>query len=278
MTPTPTRAFTLVELLVVITIIIVLLALLAPAMDRAIYQAELAVCGANEGGMAKGIWAYAMQYKRTYPYRPSVEIGGEGQVNKIRNGTGFAGESRTVQDDRPILRPFISIKMFQDPLTRRVNYETQDPSLWIYSSYWLWWRIGYTGDPAMKRLGDRVTWMGPDHENKVQTWSFAYLISEDDFTNQSNGVVHCSHPDDSGFLMSRASDGGATFLTLRGIQSLWVNDQSEARGSIDVNLTRADGSVRRLDMVELHDERTIEVPEFTNARMHPQQSGHIARD
>ena len=35
------RAFTLVELLVVITIIVILLALLTPAMDRAVYHAEM---------------------------------------------------------------------------------------------------------------------------------------------------------------------------------------------------------------------------------------------
>ena len=40
-------AFTLVELLVVITIIVILLVLLAPAMDRAIYQADLLACATN---------------------------------------------------------------------------------------------------------------------------------------------------------------------------------------------------------------------------------------
>jgi type II secretory pathway pseudopilin PulG len=34
-----------VELLVVITIIVLLLALLAPALEKAIYQAQMAVCG-----------------------------------------------------------------------------------------------------------------------------------------------------------------------------------------------------------------------------------------
>ena len=41
-------AFTLIELLVVVTIIVVLLAMLTPALDKAIYQAELAVCGAHK--------------------------------------------------------------------------------------------------------------------------------------------------------------------------------------------------------------------------------------
>ena len=37
--------FTLIEQLVVVTILVLLLALLAPALDRAVYSAELTVCG-----------------------------------------------------------------------------------------------------------------------------------------------------------------------------------------------------------------------------------------
>jgi len=40
----PGKAFTLVELLVVFTIIVILLALLVPALGRAIYHARLAQC------------------------------------------------------------------------------------------------------------------------------------------------------------------------------------------------------------------------------------------
>jgi prepilin-type N-terminal cleavage/methylation domain-containing protein len=42
-------AFTLIELLVVVTIIVVLLSLLTPALDRAIYETELAVCASQHG-------------------------------------------------------------------------------------------------------------------------------------------------------------------------------------------------------------------------------------
>src|SRR5438132_646169 len=59
-------AFTLIELLVVVTIIAVLLALLTPALDRAIYEAELAVCGANNHALGLGVIAYAMDSKRNY--------------------------------------------------------------------------------------------------------------------------------------------------------------------------------------------------------------------
>src|SRR5688500_11147460 len=61
--------FTLIELLVVITIIVVLLALLTPAMDRAIYAAEMAVCGANENATGTSILVYTVDFKRSYPHR-----------------------------------------------------------------------------------------------------------------------------------------------------------------------------------------------------------------
>src|ERR1041384_539065 len=64
---TPGRAFTLVELLVVVSIITVLLALLTPALDRAIYQAELTTCGAKLKGISTATLAYAVANARCYP-------------------------------------------------------------------------------------------------------------------------------------------------------------------------------------------------------------------
>jgi prepilin-type N-terminal cleavage/methylation domain-containing protein len=60
------RGFSLVELLVVITIIVVLLALLTPALDQAIYQAELAACGAQLKGIGTGVLTYAAASRQSY--------------------------------------------------------------------------------------------------------------------------------------------------------------------------------------------------------------------
>src|SRR5687767_3588676 len=84
------QGFTLIELLVVITIIVVLLALLTPALDKAIYMAELAVCGTNEKAIASGAQMYAVANKRRYPYRPLAEGNPGGKPNNIFVGSVFA--------------------------------------------------------------------------------------------------------------------------------------------------------------------------------------------
>ena len=58
------KAFTLVELLVVVTIIVILLALLTPAMDRAMQAAEKAVCASNLDAIGTSSTLYAMDNKR----------------------------------------------------------------------------------------------------------------------------------------------------------------------------------------------------------------------
>jgi len=89
--------FTLVELLVVITIIVILLALLTPAMDKAIYQAELAVCGAKLNGIAAGVTLCASANRRHYPHTGLAY--GSPQTAWIGNGT-VAGAN----DRRGVLR------------------------------------------------------------------------------------------------------------------------------------------------------------------------------
>jgi prepilin-type N-terminal cleavage/methylation domain-containing protein len=61
------RAFTLVELLVVITIIVILLALLTPALDRAIEQAERVQCAAKLHAQDLALKQYALDFRRNYP-------------------------------------------------------------------------------------------------------------------------------------------------------------------------------------------------------------------
>src|SRR5436853_5678087 len=62
------RAFTLVELLVVIGIIAVLIYVLLPALGRARKQAQTVACLANLRSIGQAIGIYAVNNKQSLPY------------------------------------------------------------------------------------------------------------------------------------------------------------------------------------------------------------------
>ncbi|MBI1338382.1 MAG: prepilin-type N-terminal cleavage/methylation domain-containing protein [Phycisphaera sp.] len=68
-------AFTLVELLVVVTIATLLIAILLPALSRARYKARNVVCVMNLKQVAVGVTSYASDNAAHYPYCPSEETG-----------------------------------------------------------------------------------------------------------------------------------------------------------------------------------------------------------
>src|ERR1041385_6035850 len=103
-------AFTLIELLVVIAIVVVLLAVLAPALDRAVYQAELVRCATGQRGSATGVLGYAFDHNRRFPHR-----------GPYRNGFGLARANmmkiRGQVNDLDLILDYVPLKMLVDPLT-----------------------------------------------------------------------------------------------------------------------------------------------------------------
>lgn len=75
--------FTLVELLVVISIIVILMALLLPALAKARILALRTVCASNIRGLLLGCVEYAQQNQNNYPFdfQPNYPIGGIGTYN-----------------------------------------------------------------------------------------------------------------------------------------------------------------------------------------------------
>jgi prepilin-type N-terminal cleavage/methylation domain-containing protein len=82
--------FTLVELLVVITVIVVLLALLTPALDRAIEAGKRAVCGANMRSWALTSSQYALDHRK---HLPIGEVDGANNAQNIW-GSDHMGQFR----------------------------------------------------------------------------------------------------------------------------------------------------------------------------------------
>src|SRR3712207_2439865 len=105
--PRATHAFTLIELLVLVTIIVVLLAMLTPALDQAVYQAELGGCGAHMTETDKGVNIYALDFKRSYPYRKVVAAGGWVYPYQVNAGPQAAGVVGAGEDDRVPLKGYV---------------------------------------------------------------------------------------------------------------------------------------------------------------------------
>ena len=257
------RGFTLIELLVVVTIIIVLLALLTPALDQAVYQAEMAVDAANMKATATGVGIYAVDYKRWYPWRQFTDS------RSFNLGGTFIGGQPL--DTRPRLMPYLTLnKNLQDPFIDNpvdISIEGSPPSSHTYSSYWLWFGWPLMNDqPAMKKLGGRMQWVDPDGFLHL----FDTLISDGQAINRTDFWTQASHPGREGRLTSSRMQNGmpitwGPFATF----SLWAGDV-RPQMTMDCNYLRVDGSATRLDdlvydaATQTHDERLIAMPERLN--------------
>ena len=260
----PRTAFTLVELLVAITVIVILLALLAPAMDRAVYQAELATCMASLRGIATSVQSYAAANKRHYPYRPTIETGYWNRPTNL---------SDSVVDDRPAMEGYVPMKLLVDPLCKMVDLAGSPTQTHVFSSYNLWFGTYYFDEgrqyAGMKRLGDRLVFQDRPADPNPRTYSFDILAGDyDSMWEYGDYGVFASHPDKAGKLTAVAVEGanasnigtipvpaatsfGFDVYTL----SRWQFLGSPKRGLMDTNFAYGDGSVQRFEDVEWDDWR-----------------------
>ena len=100
--------FTLVELMVVVAIIAILVSLMTPAVEEAMYQAQLAVCATRLNGIALGAATYANDNRSRYPHRNVIEQGY--QPVELKNDWNAAmGWGPPAGDDRPRMRGHINL-------------------------------------------------------------------------------------------------------------------------------------------------------------------------
>ena len=78
-----TRGLTLLELIVVIGIIMMLVALLMPALKKARWQAEIVSCGSRMRQFYMGLQMYSYQY-REYPVTHRRKINNPAPKTSIR--------------------------------------------------------------------------------------------------------------------------------------------------------------------------------------------------
>jgi len=271
-------AFTLVELLVVITIVVILLALLAPALDKAIYQAELALCAARLHGVGTGMISYATAQKRRYPNRTFVQSNAGTWPNQL-NAANL--------DVRPLLREYLSINASLNcPLapaqvdldTRRRDAANRPPALLTPYELWFGWQYGGAGpEQPMARMGDRFSYtVTGDGSSPPLRHTFALLASDTDVAREDSSINYASHPDADGVLAPwavqeelyeqdnqdpavSAAGTAATLFTF----SFW-RSSFHKRGRIDANFLSDDTSVVRHDRIErLYDARMVRVPSLS---------------
>jgi prepilin-type N-terminal cleavage/methylation domain-containing protein len=261
------RGFTLVELLVVLAIIVVLLALLAPAMEKAIYEAELATCGGNLHGVITGTLTYAMNYKRAYPVRVAIQGGSNWSPTMIYNGNAEfrafwsvlsqgLNVNADIFDDRLVLRQFMSLKSLVDPLTGKVDFEATDEDANAFSSIGLWFGFGIARQQALNRIGDRWTWNERKLDGSTRLWSFDVVVG--DVVAYSGSAVQSGHPDDAG-VMANYTYQNTDFRDTPGfktVATVWevIGDPWRV-GPMDLNFAHDDGSLSRYREVEYRDPR-----------------------
>jgi len=248
------RGFTLIELLVVITIIVVLLALLAPALDKAMYEAELALCATRQHGIGTGVSIYAMDHKRRYPIHVALESGDAVESRRNWEVPGLYYPIINFADDRPILKGYVDLKLLLDPMVQQIDLENVDRMSHTLASYSLWYGWHWENEPAgMRKMGDRLSFRGD---------RFNVLVSDFDKVDLASGQVFTTHPDDEGklavFTRQDEQSGGFQWTL-----SFWfgrIVQGQNPRGTIDKNILTGDLSVARYTALKWDDARMTVVP------------------
>jgi prepilin-type N-terminal cleavage/methylation domain-containing protein len=255
--------FTLVELLVVITIIALLLALLMPAMDQAIYQADLVRCGANQHGVGAGVLTYAFDHKRAYPYRPGAREDLGWHHYRISSDTQG-------HDDRPYLVGYVNLKLFLDPFLPSLNLDNSDLQVGVFSTINLYYGFQYarynfgiqqSSDAGMFRVGDKLEHDWRD-EGRLRRWGYLASDRDDIQSNTSNNWG--SHPDADGLRSIRAVDDEME-LGKQLTYARWqrIGGQGHYRGLVDLNFLRDDGAVERYNAVKHEDDERMDKAPIT---------------
>lgn len=248
--------FTLIELLVTVTVIVILLSLLAPALDKAIYMTEMTVCAARQKSVTSALFVYASAHKRYYPTRELHEKQGV-KPNHIFNASGDL-------DERVVLRPYLEINAsFNDPFTRKVDFDGAHPRTAAEISYFLWFSFRYRDQAhagrGIMKLGDSMIF-NEDTGPNAGGHRFNVLMSDRDVFNVQGAFAHASHPDATGTMHSIwREDGDATGLmplpggtgVLDLTMSRWQLDGNFRRGALDLNFALDDGSVARHSGIEI---------------------------
>jgi hypothetical protein len=233
------RAFTIVELLVSVTLIVLLLALLAPALDRAIYRSELTLCATNMKAFGTAATMYGANHQRAYP-----------------DHAGRAWPYHLSNPFAMMLMPYTALnRNLNCPFSKAMDYEgsvQRNSTGGIIPPYALWFGWRYTGHSVKTRMGRPMTALDHTDTSDPRTVSFSVMASDWDLFYRT-GDTRGSHPDydpaerhnewrqdsDENPLMP----GQNISVAPRTYSFWWGFGAGKVRGLFDMNVGWEDGAV-----------------------------------
>ncbi|MEO0477730.1 MAG: prepilin-type N-terminal cleavage/methylation domain-containing protein [Planctomycetota bacterium] len=239
------RAFSLIELLVVISIIALLIAILLPALGRAKHSAMLSQCLSNQRQVAIGGMNHAADNKELWPERemPFNENGlSAPHVLKFSSG-----EADKAYDDRPALTPYIDLNLVgQCPFNKQLDYEnsTADQIQGNYNFYFGF--EFYSNEQRMENISDKMTFDGDEFDIIVGDMTKVYA---------DRPWTRSAHPVKGTGGMGANVRDDATWTSASYLLTGTID-----RGGLELNFTRTDGSGFTIGSIQPEDPRLKKVP------------------
>ncbi|MBN1395315.1 MAG: DUF1559 domain-containing protein [Pirellulales bacterium] len=226
----PLHGFTLVELLVVITIIGILIALLLPAVQAAREAARRAQCNNN----LKQLGVAAHNFENQYGYFPPGYLGPTTQSNS---------EAGQFVSCLAFMLPFMELENIQKPMDEDMSshggvsifdIDREGDPYWSRTSAW---QMAHTNIPALLCPSDSPN----DKDNPSAPISILYFFYSD---AESSGTVACGRTGDS----TREALGRTNYLGSGGFAGVVDQSANDALRGVFYNRSRttfrdiADGS------------------------------------
>ena len=229
------RSFTLIELLIVVSIIALLAALLLPALARVRYRAKLVMCSSNLNQAGIAAQLYANENNRRYPYRKNV-MG----VNYDKFSVPYYAryQNYAATDDIPVLRS-MNLEGIPCPFTT-IDWNNTTASRSAGYSYYFGWTAEKGGYPecGLLKVGKKMEFNG----------DIIDILASDIFHQRERyGIQRVGHP-----------DYGTNIL--KNIGEEWGSIDGAGRGPLDMNFCRTDGSVFLMNRIVLGDTRLLRLP------------------